>query len=152
MGNIFNQDFLDFLESLNKAEVEYLLVGGYAVILHGYNRTTGDLDVWVKPTKDNYLKLLKAFHSFGLPANAISEEAFLNVEDMDVFTFGRPPVSIDIMTKVKGLEFDSAMKISNIYETKGVKIKLIHYNSLITAKKSSGRLKDKNDILHLEEE
>jgi hypothetical protein len=57
MGNIFNQDFQDFIIALNKCKVEYLLVGGYAVILRGYNRTTGDMDVWVNKTPENYQKL-----------------------------------------------------------------------------------------------
>jgi len=54
MGNIFNQDFQDFINSLNKFNVDYLLVGGYAVILRGYNRTTGDMDIWVNKTQENY--------------------------------------------------------------------------------------------------
>ena len=73
-------------------------------------------------------------------------------ENFEVFTFGRPPVSIDIMTKVKGLSFIPTFDKSIIYETNGVKIRLIHYNSLIKAKKSSARLKDLNDIQHLQEE
>ncbi|MFM2305453.1 MAG: hypothetical protein RLZZ367_122 [Bacteroidota bacterium] len=54
MANTLNQDFTEFIIALNNNHVEYLLVGGYAVIFHGYNRTTGDLDIWVKPTVDNY--------------------------------------------------------------------------------------------------
>jgi hypothetical protein len=54
MANIFNDDFQDFLKSLNESQVEYILVGGYSVILHGYSRTTGDMDIWVRKTKDNY--------------------------------------------------------------------------------------------------
>ena len=54
MPNIFNDDFRDFIDSLNKNEVEYILVGGYAVILNGYRRTTGDMDVWVKVTLANH--------------------------------------------------------------------------------------------------
>ena len=54
MGNIFNDDFRDFIAALNNNGVEYLLVGGYAVIIHGYRRTTGDLDLWINPTPDNY--------------------------------------------------------------------------------------------------
>ena len=106
----------------------------------------------MKPTKQNFKNLNKAFRTFGLPTNAIHENDFLDLNNFDVFTFGRPPVSIDIMTKVKGLIFDSSMRVSDVYETNRVKIKLIHYNSLIKSKKASGRLKDKNDVLHLEEE
>ena len=64
--NIFNQDFKDFISALNAAMVDYILVGGYSVILHGYSRTTGDLDIWVRKTEDNYKRLLNAFYAFGL--------------------------------------------------------------------------------------
>lgn len=67
MVNVFNKDFLDFLHYLNNNKVAYLLVGGYAVILHGYSRTTGDLDIWVRRTKENYECLLSAFKEFGMP-------------------------------------------------------------------------------------
>lgn len=61
MANIFNDDFRDFIDALNKNEVEYLLVGGYAVILNGYRRTTGDMDVWINLTPANHKKLIRAF-------------------------------------------------------------------------------------------
>ena len=58
MGNIFNSDFRDFIAALNNNQVRYILVGGYSVILHGYSRTTGDMDLWVERTKENYLKII----------------------------------------------------------------------------------------------
>ena len=67
MGNIFNTDFVEFINSLNNHQVEYLLVGGYSVIIHGYPRTTGDLDIWVNQTTENYGRLKLAFGEFGLP-------------------------------------------------------------------------------------
>jgi len=67
MGDIFNEDFQDFLKALLKANVDFILVGGYAVILHGYSRTTGDMDVWVDRTQTNYKKLTLAFQYFGMP-------------------------------------------------------------------------------------
>jgi len=60
MADLFNRDFQDFLEALNKAGVDYILVGGYAVILHGYVRSTADMDVWVNKTKENYEHLKKS--------------------------------------------------------------------------------------------
>lgn len=67
IGNIFNQDFREFLNALNNNKVKYLLVGGYSVILHGYSRTTGDMDIWVDRTKENYVLLNSAFEEFGMP-------------------------------------------------------------------------------------
>ena len=65
--NLFNADFLDFLELLDKHDVDFLLVGGYAVILHGYVRSTGDLDLWINKTSKNYSKLKQAYLDFGTP-------------------------------------------------------------------------------------
>lgn len=76
MGNILNDDFIDFLKLFNQFKVDYILVGGYAVIFHGYNRTTGDLDVWVKPTVNNYRKMLLAFKVFGLSPFNMTENLF----------------------------------------------------------------------------
>lgn len=85
MGNIFNEDFRDFLTALNNQDVRYILVGGFSVILHGYSRT--------------------------MPVYDMTEENFLTHPAWDVFTFGRPPVAIDIMVKVKGLDFDDLQNI-----------------------------------------
>jgi hypothetical protein len=60
MGSIFNSDFRDFLAALNHAEVKYILNGGYSVIIHGYSRTTDDIDIWVEPTLDNFILLKKS--------------------------------------------------------------------------------------------
>jgi hypothetical protein len=108
MSNIFNDDFRDFIQALNNNNVEYLLVGGYAVILHGYRRVTGDMDVWVNRTKENYSRLIRAFSEFGLPVFDMTESKFLDTDFADVFSFGRPPISIDIITKLKGVDFDDA--------------------------------------------
>ena len=67
MPNLFNLDFLDFLELLDKYNVSYILVGGYAVILHGYGRSIGDLDLWINQSPENYYKLKKVYQDFGEP-------------------------------------------------------------------------------------
>jgi len=149
MGNIFNEDFQDFISALNNNEVEYILVGGYSVILHGYTRTTGDLDIWVNKEKENYLKLVKAFKEFKMPVFDMTEDNFLRNPELNVFTFGRPPSSIDIMTDVKGLNFDETFKASQIVEVENLKVCLIHLNQLLQAKKASGRHKDLDDIENL---
>lgn len=146
MANIFNDDFRDFIDALNKHKVEYLLVGGYAVILNGYRRTTGDMDIWVNVTPENHKKLIKAYLSFGLPVSDITEENFLNNTEIEVFTYGMPPVSIDIMKFVKGCEFREAYELSNTFIENDLQIRFIHVNTLIQAKKASGRYKDLDDI------
>ena len=149
MGNIFNDDFRDFINALNHYKVEYILVGGYSVILHGYSRTTGDLDIWVNKTIDNRHRIKNAFHLFGMPLFGMTENNFLENPLLNVFTFGRPPVSIDIMTEVKGLNFEETYRESQIIEIESLSVRLIHYNHLIKAKKSSGRSKDLDDLENL---
>lgn len=100
MAQLFNPDFKYFLQALNNSEVDYILVGGYAVVLHGYERVTGDMDIWVRCTAENYKKLVHAFRAFGMPVFDMSLHNFLDIERWDVFRFGRKPVAIDIMTKV----------------------------------------------------
>jgi len=149
MGNIFYDDFRDFIQALNENQVDYLLVGGYSVIYHGYSRTTGDMDIWVKRDEVNYLKLVSAFNKFGLPVFDMSQINFLSHETWDVFSFGTPPVCIDILVKVKGLDFDECFKSSQIFEDDGLKVRTINYNHLIVAKKSANRPKDIDDINNL---
>lgn len=146
MGNIFDEDFREFIEALNKHNVEYILVGGFSVILYGYSRTTGDLDLWVNKSTENYAKLVKAFNQFGMPVFDMTEENFLNHPFWDVFSFGRSPVAIDILTAVKGLNFEEAYLKSKIFEEQGIQIRTIHKNDLIKAKKASNRPKDQDDI------
>ena len=149
MGNIFNEDFRDFLNALNDSGVEYILAGGYSVILHGYSRNTGDLDIWVNPTFENYQLLKKAFHLFRMPLFYMTEHNFLENEHYNVFTFGRPPVSIDIMTEIKGLHFMETFQASEIIAVDGLSVRLINYDNLIKAKKASGRSKDLDDLENL---
>jgi predicted nucleotidyltransferase len=145
MANIFNEHFQDFIQSLNDNGVEYVLVGGMAVILHGYVRGTGDMDVWVNKTGDNYSKLVKAFRQFGMPLFDMTEKAFLGNE-FDVWSIGVQPVKIEIMTAVKGLNFEETYKQSQIYNEDGLAIRFIHLNHLLAAKKASGRFRDLDDI------
>ena len=84
------KDLTDFISNLNQCGVRYLLVGGYAVQLHGYPRFTQDMDIWVDRTSENYRKLVTAFGQFGLPLFDMTERGFLTHPDFDVFTFGRP--------------------------------------------------------------
>lgn len=149
--NIFNSDFHEFFIALEESKVEYVLVGGYSVIIHGYNRTTGDLDIFVNPTEENYKKLLNAFQIFGMSVFDMNLKSFLDTNNFDVFEFGRPPVAIDILTKLKGVDFDLAFQNIIRYPIdEQLSINVLHLNTLILSKKSAGRLKDLNDIEHLQ--
>jgi hypothetical protein len=147
--NLFNPDFRDFLIALNQCEVEYILAGGYSVILHGYNRNTGDLDVWVRPSVDNYRRVKAAFYTFGMPLFDMTEQKFLDIEHYDVFSFGVPPMAIDLMTSHKGLEFDAAFLKARLQKVDDFEVRLIDLDDLIYAKKFIGRSKDLNDVENL---
>ena len=149
MANIFNADFHDFLTALHRQKVRYILVGGYSVILHGYSRTTGDMDIWVEKTLVNYRRLEAAFYEFGMPTFDMTADNFLHNTAFDVFTFGRQPVAIDIITSIKGLTFEDAYKKASDVEVEGLTIRLIHYNHLLDAKRAAGRPRDINDIDNL---
>ncbi len=110
MNNLFNDDFRDFILAFNKANVDYVLVGGFSVVIHGYNRATGDMDIWVRRSPDNYAKIVKAFLIFGMPVFDMRLEKFLEDDGVNVFTFGRKPVAIDLMTGCKGLEFEETFQ------------------------------------------
>ena len=150
MANIFHEDFRDFINALNEADVRYILVGGYSVVLHGYSRTTGDMDLWMERTSENYERIIKAFQIFGMPLFDMTESNFLSHPIWDVFTFGTPPVAIDIMVKIEGLNFEEVFKKAVYFEDDELKIRTINRNDLIAAKKIAGRAKDINDLENLE--
>jgi hypothetical protein len=137
MGNIFNTDFRDFIEILNKHEVKYVLVGAYAVILHGYRRTTGDMDVWIKNDEENYKCLVKVFYEFGLPLIDLTKENFLD--------------NSNILTALKGCDFDEAYNLSQIFIEDDLPIRFININTLRTSKKAVGRFKDLDDLEKLKD-
>lgn len=152
MSNLFNADFRDFLTALRQEQVRYVLVGGYSVILHGYSRTTGDLDIWVERTAANYERLVQAFRILGMPVFDMSAENFLSRPDLDVFTFGRPPVAIDIITQLKGLDFAAAHAQAPELAVDGLLVRVLHLQDLRRSKQAAGRPRDQNDLDNLPEQ
>ncbi|HEX5151768.1 MAG TPA: hypothetical protein VFW07_09975 [Parafilimonas sp.] len=146
MADLFNQDFQDFIDALNKAQVEYILVRGHAVILHGYSTTTGDMDIWVRKTSANYNKLKNAFQLFEAPL--FSEQDFPG-NNFNVWGIGREPNRIKILSDLKGVLFDEAYPSCKTFVQNLVEVRYIHFNHLIKAKEAAGRFKDKNDIERL---
>ena len=147
--NVFNPDFKDFITSFNNHNVEYILVGGYAVIIRGFSRATGDMDLWVNKTEANFNAIQKAIAEFGLPLAAVPKEKFLS-ELFDVFTFGRPPYAIEILTALKGLQsFKEAFEMATMEVVDDIVIRVIHLQHPIKAKEAAGRHKDKYDIDNL---
>jgi len=98
------RDFKEFLQSLNSNDVEYLLIGGYAVGYHGHPRATDDIDVWVRVTEENALRLVRTLADFGFTVPDLKPELFL-VEGK-IIRMGRPPLRIEIATGISGVSFN----------------------------------------------
>jgi len=149
MGYIFNPDFQEFLLALNKNEVNYVLVGGYSVIYHGFPRTTGDLDIFVEVSKSNYQKLVQAFEQFQMPIFDMTEDSFLHQTTINVYTFGKPPVCIEILKEITGFTFQEINNnaLNTVFEE--IPMKVIHRNDLKRNKQMIGRSKDLNDLENL---
>ena len=144
-----SQDFKEFIQLLNVHKVEYLIVGGYAVAIHGFPRTTGDIDFWVKPTNENAERIVKALMEFGFGSLDINIDDF--IKNDSVVQLGFPPNRIDIMTSVSGLTFDECLKNKKEVEFEGEKINFISLHHLRINKKSTGRDKDNLDLKNLPE-
>ena len=145
---MFNQDFKEFIESLNVNQVRYLVVGGYAVALHGRPRYTKDLDVWVECSTENAPALLQALEQFGFGSLGLTADDFL-VPDQ-VVQLGYPPHRIDILVGISGVEFADCYPQRVEVELDGVEVNFIDLENLKKNKKASGRLQDLADLENLE--
>jgi len=107
------------------------------------------MDLWVERTAENYLKIKNAFEEFGMPVFDMTEENFLHHPLWDVFTFGIPPVAIDLMIGMEGFNFQEIYERSVIFKDEDLEIRVIHKNDLIAAKQKAGRSKDLDDLENL---
>ena len=144
---IFNQDFREFIELLNKHKVRYLVIGGYAVAFHGHPRYTKDLDVWIWMDKTNSENLIIALKAFGFGTLKLKTEDFLQ-KDI-IIQLGYPPNRIDLMTSPKGVEFENCYASRETIEIEGLKIDFIDIANLKKNKKATGRLQDLADLENL---
>lgn len=145
---MFNQDFKEFIESLNANQVRYLVVGGYAVALHGHPRYTKDLDIWVERSRENAQALLQALAQFGMGSLGLTEEDF--IEPDQVVQLGYPPNRIDILVMVSGIEFADCYPQRVKISLDGVDVNFIDLANLKKNKKASGRMQDLADLENLE--
>ena len=145
-----NRDFLDMIQALNSAEVEYLVVGAHAMAVHGVPRATGDFDIWVRPNRENGERVIRALNDFGAPVAAHG----ISLDDLEtpdtVYQIGLPPRRIDLMTGVSGVSFADAWPSKVRVEIEGLSIPVIGREELIRNKRASGRAKDLIDLEILE--
>lgn len=149
--NLFIEEHRQMLLSLVKHDVKFMLIGGYAVIHYGYERSTGDMDIWLQLGNENKDRLVNALMEFG-----IADEDVGQLQEMDlsnpvpVFFIGTPPRRIDFVTAISRLTFENAIISATHFRLGEAQIPVIHYDDLILSKMFTGRAKDKGDVEELQ--
>jgi hypothetical protein len=143
-----NRDFVDLIFAFNAASVEYLVVGAHALAAHGHVRATKDLDVWVRPEPANATRAYAALGQFGAPLTELRESDLATPGT--VFQIGVPPVRIDVVTAIDGVEFEDAWRDRVPTTFGGLPTQVLSRAHLIRNKRASGRLQDLADIERLE--
>ena len=145
---MLNKDYKDILRALSDEKVKFLLIGAYAMAVHGYPRATMDIDIWVWPSQRNAAAVLRAIRHFGAPVNQISREDFQ--QEGTVFQIGVAPRRIDLMTAVSGLEFKETFARALSVTIEGIEVHVPSLADLIRNKRASGQTKDLADAEALE--
>ncbi len=146
---MLNEDYKDILRSLSRNKVKFLVVGAYALGMHGYPRATGDFDIWVEASKENSVRIFNALRDFGAPLKQIADSTFS--KKGIVFQIGIPPRRIDIINHIDGVSFSKAYPRKKMVNLEGIRIPFISLKDLIKNKQSTGRMKDKVDVAYLKE-
>ena len=141
---MLNKDYKEMLQLLLEEQVDFMIVGAYALGTHGYPRATGDIDIWVKPSKPNSKKVYKALARFGAPLDQIQIDDFAT--EGIVFQIGVAPRRIDILTQATGLTYEEADEDKITVEIEGLKIPVISLEKFIKNKMATGRDVDKLDV------
>ncbi|SRR5258706_3811925 len=141
-------DWIELCGLFDAHQVEFLLIGGQAVIAHGYPRLTKDMDLWLRPTAENGARVLRALAEFGTPLEGFTAERFSDPKTL-IF-LGRDPFRVDLLTSIPGVEFEPAWARRSSVTLDGVEIPLIGREDLIANKRAVGRLQDLADAEALE--
>ncbi|MFM8537916.1 MAG: hypothetical protein ACKOES_07595 [Planctomycetaceae bacterium] len=142
-----NRDFAEMLKLLAAENVEYLVVGGYAVAGHGVPRATGDINLWVRPTEENAARLWRALDRFGAPRSRLSPASFTQPDI--VYQIGLPPNRIDFLTTIDGVDFDVAWPDHVRCAVGEVEFSILALAHLLENKRATGRPQDLADIARL---
>lgn len=145
-----NQDWREWLESLNSSRADYMIVGGIALAIHGFPRSTGDLDVFVSATSENAQAVLRALAAFGFGSLGISESDLTTAGR--VIQLGFPPRRIDILTSIDGVSWADARAHAMSTTIAGIPILVISRSDLAANKRAAGRPQDLADAARLERE
>lgn len=144
---MLNQDFKEFIESLNANQVRYLVVGGYAVAIHGHPRYTKDIDIWVEASPENAANMIRALNQFGFASLGLKEADFLTADQ--IIQLGYPPNRIDLFTALPGVDFSACYPLRVEIEIDDVCVNFIDLENLRKNKQASGRHQDLADLENL---
>ena len=148
--DILLPEYKTLLLLLKKYDVNFMLIGGYAVIYYGYERTTSDMDIWLEPSNQNKEKLVHALTEFGVLQEDLNRLSDIDYSKHQFFFFGKKPRRIDFLNFITGVTYAEAIKEANLFPLKDQKIPIIQYHHLILSKISNNRDKDKADIAELQ--
>ena len=135
-------DFREFLKLLNSSNVEYLVIGGYAVNYYGFSRATAGLDIWIAISPDNAQSITGVLRSFGFS----QAYAALFQQTRQIVRMGVPPVRLEILTTISGVDFTDCYARRVEADLDGVTVNFIQLDDLRRNKQASGRLKDRVDL------
>ena len=141
---MLNKDYKEMLQLLLEEQVDFILVGAYALAAHGYPRATGDIDIWVRADEINSINIYRALERFGAPVDQITVNDFAN--EGIVFQIGVTPRRIDIITHLDGVSFGEADEDKVIVKVEGLKLPILSFDKLIKNKLSTGRERDALDV------
>ena len=141
---MLNKDYKEMLQLLLEEQVDFILVGAYALAAHGYPRATGDIDIWVRAEEINSINIYRALERFGAPVDQITVNDFAN--EGIVFQIGVTPRRIDIITHLDGVSFGEADEDKVIVKVEGLKLPILSFDKLIKNKLSTGRERDELDV------
>jgi hypothetical protein len=142
-----SQDFKEFLQSLNDNQVRYLIVGGYAVALHGHPRYTKDIDIWLWLDPQNAEKIVQALNAFGFASLNLKQDDFL--EPDTIIQLGYPPNRIDILNSLSGVDFETCYPSHIEIQIGDLTLPFIDLENLKKNKQASGRMQDLADVENL---
>ncbi len=146
---MLNQDFKEFIQLLNDNQVKYLVIGGYAVAVHGYPRYTKDIDVWIEMSLENAEKLMVALTEFGFGSLGLTTEDFQTSDQ--IIQLGYPPNRIDLITTPDGIDFETCYQAKIEVIIDNIPVSFIDLDNLRKNKQASGRLQDLADLENLQD-
>ncbi|AOX02227.1 hypothetical protein BJP34_24785 [Moorena producens PAL-8-15-08-1] len=146
---MLNQDFKEFIQLLNDNQVKYLVIGGYAVAVHGHPRYTKDIDIWIEMSPENAQQMMIALTQFGFGSLGLAAEDFQTPDQ--IIQLGYPPNRIDLITTPDGIDFETCYQAKIEVIIDDISVNFIDLDNLKKNKQASGRLQDLADLENLQD-